>query len=106
ILDAMLHRLPVVATSVGAIPDIIQEGVCGHMVTPGDAQQLARTLIDLIGDPGRCRRFGEIGYGLVNARYRWPLVGARFRSEILSFFESSARVPTDLPIAAFSTWGR
>jgi glycosyltransferase involved in cell wall biosynthesis len=101
ILDAMVHRLPVVATSVGAIPDMIQEGVCGHLVTPGDAQQLARTLIDLIGDPGRCRRFGEAGFRLANARYRWPLVGARFRSEILSFFANSA--PTLLPAAAFST---
>ena len=80
ILDAMLHRLPVVATSIGAIPDMIQEGVSGHMVTAGDARQLAQTLIDLIGDPERCRRFGEAGYRLANARYRWPLVGARFRS--------------------------
>jgi len=98
ILDAMLHRLPVVATYIGAIPDMIKEGVCGHMVTPGDSQQLARTLIDLMGDPGRCRRFGETGYKLANARYRWPLVGARFRSEIRNFFESSATVPTHLPL--------
>ena len=88
ILDAMLHRLPVVATSVGAIPDLVQEGVCGHMVTPGDSRQLAQMLIDLLNDPGRCRRFGEAGYRLANARYTWPLVGARFRSEILRYFET------------------
>lgn len=96
ILDAMLHRLPVVATSVGAIPDMIQEGVCGHMVSPGDSRQLARTLIDLLNDPGRCRRFGEAGYRLASARYTWPLVGARFRSQILRYFEATACVPTDL----------
>jgi glycosyltransferase involved in cell wall biosynthesis len=100
ILDAMLHRLPVVATSVGAIPDMVQEGVSGHLVTPGDSQQLAQTLIDLLQNPGRCRRLGDAGYRLVSARYTWPVVGARLRTEILSFLENPATGMETVPIAA------
>jgi glycosyltransferase involved in cell wall biosynthesis len=97
ILDAMSHRLPVVATSVGAIPDMIQEGISGLMVTPGDSHELAQALIDLLQDPGRCQRFGASGYGLANARYTWPSVGMRIRSEILRFLEKRPALAEDAP---------
>jgi glycosyltransferase involved in cell wall biosynthesis len=87
ILDAMLHKLPVVATSVGAIPDMVQEGVSGHLVLPGDAQQLAQTLIGLLDSPNRCRQLGEAGYRFASARYTWPAVGARVRAEVLDFLD-------------------
>jgi glycosyltransferase involved in cell wall biosynthesis len=88
ILEAMLHKLPVVASELGAIPDMVQEGVTGHMVPPGDPRQLAQTLIDLLHNPDRCRRLGEAGYSLASARYTWPAVGARFRTEVVNFLES------------------
>jgi glycosyltransferase involved in cell wall biosynthesis len=90
ILDAMLHKLPVVATSVGAIPDMVQEGVSGHLVPPGDSQQLAQALIRLLDSPSRCRRLGEAGYNLASARYTWPAVGDRLRAEVLSFLDGRA----------------
>jgi glycosyltransferase involved in cell wall biosynthesis len=94
ILEAMLHRLPVVATTIGAMPDMIQEGVTGHMVAPGDSQQLARTLSGMLQDPERCRRYGEAGYTLAISRYTWPEVGARIRAEILKFLRKpSLAVP-------------
>jgi glycosyltransferase involved in cell wall biosynthesis len=95
ILDAMLHRLPVVATSVGAIPDMIQEGISGHMVTPGDSHELAQALLGLLRDPARCQRFGTSGYRLANARYTWPSVGTRLRAEILRFLENRSALAAD-----------
>ena len=82
VLEAMLHRLPVVATSEGALPDMVRDGVTGHVVPPGDAPQLAAALIELLQDPVRCRQFGEAGYQLAKFRYTWPAVGARMRAEI------------------------
>ena len=82
-LEAMLHRLPVVATTEGALPDMVQEGVTGRLVTPGDASQLAAALIDVLGDAERCRRLGEAGYALASERYTWKAVGRRMRAEIL-----------------------
>jgi glycosyltransferase involved in cell wall biosynthesis len=90
VLEAMLHRLPVVATSEGALPDMVRDGVTGRIVPPGDAPQLAKALIGLLQDPLRCRQFGEAGYQLAKLRYTWPAVGARMRSEILSILGDSA----------------
>lgn len=82
-LEAMMHRLPIVATQVGALPDMVEEGVTGYLVSPGDADALAQRLIDLLGDPARCKRLGAAGYERAADRYTWAAVGARMRARIL-----------------------
>ncbi|MEA3150793.1 MAG: glycogen synthase [Gammaproteobacteria bacterium] len=82
-LEAMLHKLPVVATTEGALPDMVQDGVTGRLVAPGDAPQLAAALIDVLRDPVRCRQLGEAGYKLARERYTWDAVGKRMRAAIL-----------------------
>jgi glycosyltransferase involved in cell wall biosynthesis len=84
-LEAMMWRLPIVATSVGAVPDMVEEGLNGHLVIPGDAKALARALIGLIGNPELCRRYGEAGHRRVLDRYTWDQVGRRMREQILPF---------------------
>jgi glycosyltransferase involved in cell wall biosynthesis len=91
VLEAMLHHLPVVATAEGAIPDMVQDGVTGRLVPPGDVARLAKALIDLLQDPLRCRQFGEAGYQLAKQRYTWPAVGERMRAEILPLLDSCAK---------------
>jgi glycosyltransferase involved in cell wall biosynthesis len=51
IIEAMAAGVPVVATSIGAVPDLIRDGVEGRVVEPGDVEQLASALAELIGDP-------------------------------------------------------
>jgi glycosyltransferase involved in cell wall biosynthesis len=82
VLEAMLHRLPVVGTAVGAMRDMIRDGVTGRLVAPGDSRDLADALLEMLGDPERCRRFGEAGHRLLLERYTWQAVGARMRSVI------------------------
>jgi glycosyltransferase involved in cell wall biosynthesis len=84
VLEAMLHRLPVVASNAGALPDMVREGQTGRLIAPGDVQGLSAALIELLQDPARCREFGEAGYRLASQIYTWPAVGARMRSEILT----------------------
>jgi glycosyltransferase involved in cell wall biosynthesis len=83
VLEAMIHRLPVIATSEGALPDMVRDGETGRIVAPGDVGQLAAALIELLSDPQRCGQLGEAGYQLAQERYTWPAVGARLRTEIL-----------------------
>ncbi|OOF00891.1 glycosyl transferase [Salinivibrio sp. MA351] len=47
ILEAMAAGLPVVATRAGGIPDIIEHGVTGHLIEPGNANQLAQRIEDI-----------------------------------------------------------
>jgi glycosyltransferase involved in cell wall biosynthesis len=59
ILEAMACSLPVVASAVGAIPWLLDDGACGALVPAGDAGALAEVLVRLAGDPGERRARGE-----------------------------------------------
>jgi glycosyltransferase involved in cell wall biosynthesis len=83
-IEAMTARLPIVATRVGAIPELVQDGINGRLVEPGDVQGLANALSELLDDPEMSRRFGERSYQLTRERYSWQAVGKQFRQNILS----------------------
>jgi glycosyltransferase involved in cell wall biosynthesis len=51
ILEAMAARCCIVATSVGAIPDVLESGRCGVLVPPGDSARLASAVIELLQAP-------------------------------------------------------
>jgi N-acetyl-alpha-D-glucosaminyl L-malate synthase BshA len=51
ILEAMCFGCPSVATSVGGVPEVVESGVSGLLVAPGDADALARAAEALIRDP-------------------------------------------------------
>ena len=51
VVEAMLTGTPVVATRVGGIPDMIEEGVTGRLADPGDPRVLAETIASVLRDP-------------------------------------------------------
>ena len=53
ILEAMASGLPVVGSAIGAVPDLIRDGIEGRVVEPGDVGALADALADLILHPAR-----------------------------------------------------
>jgi glycosyltransferase involved in cell wall biosynthesis len=61
LMEYMDAALPVVATRVGGVPDLIDDGVHGLLVEPGDAGALARAMGELLRDPGRAREMGARG---------------------------------------------
>jgi glycosyltransferase involved in cell wall biosynthesis len=81
-LEAMQAGLPIVGTTVGAIPDFVKEGVNGHLVEPGDVAALAEALGDLLDHPDVCREMGARNRALVGERYTWPAVAAAMRVAI------------------------
>jgi glycosyltransferase involved in cell wall biosynthesis len=50
-MECMAAGLPIVATSVGGVPDLIEHGVHGLLVQPGDVEGLASAIDGLLGDP-------------------------------------------------------
>ncbi|MDQ4143327.1 MAG: glycosyltransferase family 4 protein [Actinomycetota bacterium] len=59
ILEAMAAALPVVATRVGGIPELVVDGVTGDLVEPGDAAGITRAIDRLAEDPHRRVVFGR-----------------------------------------------
>ena len=58
ILEAFAQGVPVVATPVGAIPEVVRNGWNGFLVAPGDVQGLAATIERMIRDPDLRARMG------------------------------------------------
>lgn len=69
IAEAMAHAKPVVATRVGGIPELITEGVTGHLVERGDTAAMSDHLLKLLADPARRARMGEAGRETVSAKF-------------------------------------
>ena len=61
LLEAMLAGLPIVATAVSAVPEVVADGKTGALVPPGDVDAVARELDALLADPELRRRLGEAG---------------------------------------------
>lgn len=69
LLEAMALGVPVVAAAAGGVLEIIEDGVSGVLVPPGDREVLARTVLDLLRDPARCQRIGRAGRIRVTAEF-------------------------------------
>jgi glycosyltransferase involved in cell wall biosynthesis len=60
-LEAMLAERPVVASAVGGLPELVEDGTTGYLVPPDDPDALAEALRGLLGDPDRRRAMGAAG---------------------------------------------
>jgi glycosyltransferase involved in cell wall biosynthesis len=61
LMEAQASALPVVASDLSGIPELVEDGVTGLLVPPGDPGALARALERLAGDPELRRRLGAAG---------------------------------------------
>jgi glycosyltransferase involved in cell wall biosynthesis len=68
-IEGMAAGLPVVATRVGGLAEIVEDGVTGLLVPPGDPPALAAAILELVGDAGRRRLLGKNGRAAAEARF-------------------------------------
>jgi len=83
-IEALVHRIPVVASRIGALPDIVQHNRTGLLVAPDSVDELSAALIELLSNPEKCRAFGELGHILVKETYTWESVGRRMKEQIMT----------------------
>lgn len=69
IAEAMAHGKPIVATEVGGIPELVENGINGFLVARGNPSQAAEMLDQLAGDSDLRRRMGEQGRRIVEEKF-------------------------------------
>jgi glycosyltransferase involved in cell wall biosynthesis len=82
VLEAMEAGVPVVASAVSGIPEVVVDGETGWLVPPEDPEALARALEEVLADPSEARRRGEAGRRRAAERYRPAVAAASWRAAI------------------------
>ena len=89
LMEAMAARLPVVTTLVGGIPELVEDGVSGYLVPPGNPDALAGKLEALLADPDLRDRMGEAGRAKVVAEFDMDREAARFETLFKAYLGST-----------------
>jgi glycosyltransferase involved in cell wall biosynthesis len=69
VIQAMAAELPVVSTSVGGLPEMIEDGVSGYLCLAGDDEVLARRLVSLATNSDDCSAIGLAGNVIAHNRF-------------------------------------
>jgi len=76
-LEAMACETPVVASAVGGIVEVVEDGKTGLLVPPAQPEVLAQALTRVLDNPELGRRMGKAGRARVEARFSWASVAER-----------------------------
>jgi glycosyltransferase involved in cell wall biosynthesis len=96
LMEAMASGKPVIATQVGGVSELVEDGVSGHVVPPGDAASLAEAIIAL-ADPGRRVRMGAAGRERVVTEFDIRIEAARIATLLTGGGDGDLRPPPHPP---------
>jgi glycosyltransferase involved in cell wall biosynthesis len=96
ILEAMALSRPVVASNVGGIPEMIEDGVTGLLVPPGDADALAAAIIRLLTNHPLADMLGRAGHDMVHDRFCIELMV----DAVAAIYDEGARTVRPSEVAA------
>jgi len=83
IKEAFYLKVPIVATNVGGIPELIQDNVNGLLVAPENPKQLLETINKLLDDKESMKRFSQAGYEFVIKNLTWEVLLPKY----IKFYE-------------------
>lgn len=86
LLEAMAARTPVVATDVGGTSEVVEEGITGRTVPPGDAVKLADAIRRLLAEPEKLRDMGLAGRNRVETLFTFESQADRYYELLCRFF--------------------
>ena len=82
VLEAMMEGLPVVATRVGGVVDLIKNKKSGLLVEPSNPDQIARAVIEILGHPAITSKYIREGKNIAK-NYDWKIVIKKVEREYL-----------------------
>jgi len=87
VLEAMANAKPVVSTSVGGVPEVIEDGVNGYLVKPNDAVSLANGIGRAISDFSQFEKMGNNASTLIEEKFSFAIHAEKIQniySEVLN----------------------
>lgn len=69
IIEAMAAGKPVIGTSIGGLPEVIEDGENGLLVPPRDASSLSKAILHIVNNREKARQMGEKGCAIVKDKY-------------------------------------
>jgi glycosyltransferase involved in cell wall biosynthesis len=93
LIEALQHGLPVVATRIGAVPDLVHDGENGFLVEPGDVEQIADRLCQLLEDPGLRTKMALLAQQEARVVHTWTAVADRMACAIEEVMETKRLEP-------------
>jgi glycosyltransferase involved in cell wall biosynthesis len=79
ILEAMAARVPVIATPVGGVLSVVQDGVTGVYVQPGDVAAISAAICRLLRNREECERLAANAHGEVSRKYDIEVIAGQLR---------------------------
>jgi alpha-maltose-1-phosphate synthase len=76
-LEAMACQAPVVASAVGGILEVVEDGKTGLLVPPAQPEALAAAITRVLSSPDLARSMGQAGRGRVEAQFSWTSIAER-----------------------------
>jgi len=89
VMEALSVGLPVVSTSAGGLPQLVEHGTDGLLSPPGEAAGLIRSVAEILGSPPLARRLSEAGRHKAQT-FNWPAVLARWERLLFSAARNGA----------------
>lgn len=87
-LEAMAYKLPCIASTVDAMPEIIEDGEMGYLVEPKDIDGLTNRMVELLPDQERMKLMGNAAYMKVRESYDWNQVGNIVNEGLMEMIKS------------------
>ena len=85
LMEAMAAGLPVITTQIAGIPELVEQGVSGKLIPPGDAKALEQAILTLLSDPAQAAAMGAAGRAKVRTAFDIQHEAARLGQLIRSY---------------------
>jgi glycosyltransferase involved in cell wall biosynthesis len=78
IIEALLMEKPVIATNIGGIPELIEDGKTGFLIESGDHENLIKKIKQVFGQPTIAGNMGSKGKEIMQENFSWSNIAKKF----------------------------
>jgi len=89
VLESMALRKPIIATSVGGVPEVVENGATGILVPPGDKKAMCDAMLRLAGDSTLRKAMGERGFQVFQQNFRASMMAQKYQALYLQLLEDA-----------------